>query len=97
MNEPEIVPADEFYLRAFFELNTGRTQGFGAPGSIPWRDIVAYAEYAGLDEDVKPAFVSIIRALDAEYLKWMDEERERKRRLAETARDGDTGRHRRAK
>lgn len=36
-------------------------------GPISWRDIVYYARYHGLDEDVTPYFMRIIRRLDETY------------------------------
>jgi len=39
-------------------------------GPIPWRDIVYYARYFELDEDLLPLFVRVIRAMDSVYLEW---------------------------
>ena len=64
--------AGSFYLRAFSELSTCRQVGFDA-GPIPWRDVVAYADRAGLDDDNERSFVAILRELDEAYLKHRDE------------------------
>lgn len=72
-------PADEFYLKAFYELATGRNQD----GRISWRDIDDFAERCGLDEEVVPAFREIIRALERTFGAWIDTERERLQRQAE--------------
>ena len=48
-----------------------------AIGPIPWRDMVAYADYVGLAPDVTAAFIVIIREMDAGYLEWQNKEQER--------------------
>lgn len=73
VNEPQVPPAEEFYLRAFNELVTGRN----SDGRIPWRDIEDYADRCGLDAEVVPAFRHIIRALERTFSLWLQEERER--------------------
>lgn len=54
-------------MRAFANLSTCRAIGM-AVGPIPWRDAVAYADRAGLDEEAAEVFVEVISALDADYL-----------------------------
>ena len=44
------------------------------PGPIPWRDIVAYADRAGLDRGEAEALVTIIRAMDDAWLSFNAEE-----------------------
>jgi len=66
-NEPILLPGDNFYLTAFYELSTCRAFGWTL-GPIPWRDLVFYAQYAGLEEDLFPVFVLTLRAMDAVYL-----------------------------
>lgn len=78
-------------MRAFYDLNTGRNNG----GPIPWRDVVDYASYAGLDAEVTPAFCRILRAMDVAFLGWLDEERGRKERLQSSGTDGQGGKQRR--
>lgn len=48
-------------------------------GPIPWRDMVHYALFHELEDDVARAFVQVIREMDAVYLAWEAEEAERKR------------------
>lgn len=74
--EFEVLPCDEFYIQAFNDLSTCRNFGFG-PGPIPWKDIVSYADRAGLDEDLVPGFVTIIRALDNAWLGWEAKKKEK--------------------
>ena len=68
-NEPEIYPIDQFYLAAFSELGTCRQFGFSA-GPIPWDRIILFGEKAGLDNEMIPIFVRVIRAMDAAWLTW---------------------------
>ena len=69
MEEPLLLPGDQFYFNAFHELSTTRSIGFSI-GPIPWDKIVSYAEIAGLDEDLRTDFQQVIRVLDNAYLKW---------------------------
>ena len=69
MEEPLLLPGDQFYLSAFHELSTTRATGFGL-GPIPWDKILRYAEIAGLDDDLRADFQQVIRVLDNAYLKW---------------------------
>lgn len=46
-------------------------------GPIPWRDIILYADHAGLALDVQQAFVVIIKEMDAGYLDWQFKEQEK--------------------
>ena len=65
------MPCEEFYTAAFYELSTCRSYGL-AQGPIPWRDIIYYAEYAGLDMDLLPLFVRVLRAMDTVYLQYIN-------------------------
>ena len=73
VNEPSIPPAWEFYLRAFYELITGRN----SDGRIPWRDVYDYAERCGLDEDMQTPFKEIMRALERTFSEWLSAEQKR--------------------
>lgn len=77
--EPDIYEGDEFYLKAFNELSTCRHVG-SSTGPIPWRDVMAYAEHKGLDEDVADVFLQVIREMDAGYLNWIKENQEKENR-----------------
>lgn len=75
LDEPEIIPADAFYLKAFYDLSTCRQAGMGL-GPIPWRDIKEYALFYKLDDDIIEAFVDIIMDMDRAYLEMKSEELE---------------------
>ena len=60
-------PLDTFFIRAFDDLNTCRSDG----GAIPWRDIMVYGrEHIGLDDITIRSFIMIMREMDREFLKW---------------------------
>lgn len=37
-------------------------------GPIPWRDIIAYADFHEVDPELFPTFKAVINAMDATYL-----------------------------
>ena len=55
------------------------------PGPIPWRDVAAFADRAGMIPAQFEAFDLAIAALDHAYLEWVVAERERERRAREEA------------
>lgn len=67
-----------FVWDAFWELNTERPMGF-ALGPIPARAIREHAEAAGIFGDAFDSFRTVIRALDAEYLKRTAPSKDKKR------------------
>lgn len=69
LEEPELLPGDTFYLEAFWELSTCRSFS-GGVGPIPWTAVVDYGLRFGLDDDMLAPFVTVIRAMDAEYVQW---------------------------
>lgn len=73
-HEPSLLNGDEFYLEAFWELSTCRSIGM-ALGPIPWRDIVLYAQFVGLEYDLVTVFVGVIRSMDRAYLEWADKKK----------------------
>jgi len=83
VNEPIVHPVNEFYLKAFYELITGRN----TDGRIPWRDIEDYAERCGLDEDMVPPFKEIMRSLERTFSEWLSGEQDRRARQAEMQRE----------
>lgn len=91
LDEPVIEASDMFYIKAFYDLNTCRSVGMGM-GPIPWRDIISYAHFYQLDEDIVEAFVDIIREMDDAFLKWQSDEQEkiRQRNLPKTNRRSKT-------
>jgi hypothetical protein len=68
LKEPIINPGDEFYLHAWFELDSERSSGMSI-GPIPWSKIVEYGIFHGIDRDVLEPFIQVIRQMDAAYLK----------------------------
>lgn len=71
---PPLVEGDEFYLAAFWQLDTCRSLAQGSLCPIPWTAMVQYAQFHQLEDDVSEAFVQIITAMDATWLEWMREE-----------------------
>ncbi|UFK26770.1 hypothetical protein [Roseobacter phage RDJL6] len=84
VNEPVVPPADEFYLRAFYELITGRN----SDGRIPWRDIEDFAERSGLEEDLIAPFKEIMRALERTFSAWIKGEQDRLTRQRQAENQG---------
>lgn len=73
---PELLPGLEPYFEAFMELTMDRPAGW-IEQAIPRRDIVAWAGDHGIvDQDDVERCISLVRAMDLEYLKY----RERKRK-----------------
>lgn len=66
-NAPSLTGGLDFYLQAFFDLNSERFSGFAAM-PIPWRALQSYAEYYGLDNDDFEDFQFILRKMDDAYL-----------------------------
>ena len=67
-----------FVWDAFWELNTERPMAF-ALGPIPGRAIREHAEFTGIVGDAFDGFRTLIRALDAEYLKRNAPSKDKKR------------------
>ena len=82
------LPGDELYLRAFHDLSTCREMGM-ALGPIPWRDILTYGMFRGLDNELLDHFIQVIREMDAGYLKWENERQKKQRESDEKQRKGD--------
>jgi hypothetical protein len=66
-NAPELRLGSQFAFDAFFELSTCRQVGF-APGPIPWRDIIEYGSFHGLERDSLADLIVLIRTMDKAYL-----------------------------
>ena len=69
-NEPLLYPGDDFYLNAFYQLNSCRTFDGATPGQIPWDKIVLYADRHGLEPDVSKLFEHVLSDMDSAYLEW---------------------------
>lgn len=85
MDEPIIEPADIFYIKAFYDLGTCRSNGMSL-GPIPWSAMIQYAEWYGLDRDVTEAFVDIVREMDTAYLNYQAEEQKRHQEMRQKSR-----------
>lgn len=70
---------DDFYMTAFWRLCTCRPGGMDL-GAIPWDRMRDYARDHGLDEDTTEAFYTVIGEMDAAYLQWHADERERNKK-----------------
>lgn len=72
--QPHLQPGDDFWIAAFFDLNT--TRNFEG-GPIPWSRIREYGIYVGLDADLIRTLIAVIRAMDVRFLGWREEQRKR--------------------
>ena len=72
-NAPTLRLGLSFYLNAFFDLDSERTQGWGL-GRIPWLAIQQYAVFYELDEEQTDCLVYFIRAMDSAHLKRVEEQ-----------------------
>lgn len=89
LDTPPMLPGDEFYLRAFWQLSTCRRyQG----GPIAWDTTMQYAAAWELSPDMTSTFVIVMRHLDNAFLVWWADEQERlaeqKKAQAGTAKSG---------
>ena len=65
IERPEILPASQFYLSAYQDLQHDRPVGM-ALGSIPWSSIVAWGKFHGVDDpDDIDELITIIRAIES--------------------------------
>ena len=76
-NAPRLQIGLEFYYRAFSELTTCRSLGFG-PGPIPWTAIQAFAGTYGIRGSDFFRFQTLIRAMDVAYLNYADSKSKKK-------------------
>jgi hypothetical protein len=72
LNAPMLRQGLVFYLEAFFDLDSERSQGMGL-GRIPWIAITQYAEYYGLDDEQTDSLLYFIKALDSAHLQRIKE------------------------
>lgn len=73
-----ILPADLFYIKAFYDLSTCRDNGFSM-GPIPWTAKIKYTEWYRLENDITEAFVDIICEMDEAYRAFYAEENKPKK------------------
>lgn len=67
-NAPELRQGLQFYIEAFFELDSDRDFG-EIPGRIPWTAIHAYSKAFELDEEQTADLFYHVRQLDGEHMK----------------------------
>jgi len=79
-----LLPGDEFYFAAFWELSSERQVG-QVFGPIPWSRVVDYAFFAGLNASMLSLFLRVIRAMDDGYLGWLREQHDRATRMAKAS------------
>lgn len=72
---PDVGPDIFTYWEGFVALHKSRTSGFG-PNPIQFAEIAAYLALFPVD-DVE-LFVSIVKQLDSEFLKWYDADQKRR-------------------
>lgn len=83
--QPELRPELTHILEAFWSLSGDRNFTNGVPLAIPFASIVAYAQAYGYDEDQDSfrRFETLIRALDATFIKDRHEQIAEERRAEE--------------
>jgi hypothetical protein len=73
--EPILRYGLEFYLDAFFDLDTERSHGMGWT-RIPWSQIVQYGLFYNLDDEQMDDLVYFIIRMDIAHITRLDEKRE---------------------
>jgi hypothetical protein len=68
------MPGDEFYVIAFWRLNTERQVGMSV-GPIPHSKCVEYAILRGVCQELLDHFCDVMRAMDEAYRDWMEKGR----------------------
>ena len=58
-------------MRAFDELSTC----WNFNSVIPYSDIIAYADRAGLDDNLADVLIAAVRAMDVVFQKWSERRR----------------------
>lgn len=72
---PFVLAGDEFFLEAYWELNTCR---YIPNGPVPWTAIMEFARFSQLSPDIVPMFVRAVRAFDVAFLEWREKKLESK-------------------
>ena len=79
-DKPEVREDLVLYWEAYLDLNGCRQIGFGA-GPIPWTAIDTYARRHGIrDPEEFTTLKELVTAIDRDYLKFLDEDRERNKK-----------------
>lgn len=67
---PILSQFEQPYMDAFNILSGSRQWTMGGPAAIPFSEIAAYLEFNHIDDpDEREEYITMIRSLDAEYLK----------------------------
>lgn len=75
---PELLPGEEIYVRAFWDLRTEATSGDRTLGRIPWSKAREYGQHLlGLEPAMLDPFWRVITACDTGFLEWMKSEHDR--------------------
>ena len=82
IEEPVLLPGEDFYLIAFTRLCSERKFEMGP---IPWSSIIDYGRRAQLKREVVDIFVAIIAAIDTKYLEYKQNEFDKKRKADDRA------------
>jgi len=77
IDAPSLPLGSEIVFDSYVDLDTCRTYGFGS-GPIPWTSIVDYAVANGLPDDEIADFVTLIRMMDGEHLRYNQRKAEEK-------------------
>lgn len=67
LNAPTIRFGLDFFLQAFFDLDSERAVGFGL-GRIPWHSIRQYADEFELEGEYRESLFFFIHRMDTAYL-----------------------------
>lgn len=75
-NRPELSRWTAPYFEAFLTLTDSRSIGFGGAGAIPLSEIKAYCDLYQIDDvDEIDRLITMIKALDSEFLSWASEKK----------------------
>ena len=80
--DTQLLPTEQLYLKAFWDLNSDRSMGMSV-GPIPWSSIQRYASHLGLEHGNIETLHVVIRSMDEVFLRFLDEERERKNKASQ--------------
>jgi hypothetical protein len=69
-NAPELLLGLVLYYRAFLDLTSCRTAGYGTEGPIGWKDTVRWAEKYELDEEQEDDLLYLVGQMDNAYLNY---------------------------
>lgn len=81
LDEPELLPGDELFMRAYWTLDSERPAGFTLC-RIPWSKVIAYGERKGLEPVVCDWLWEVISAMDNGYIGFVMKRSEKDSRRA---------------